>query len=50
VRTFYFPLRLIISALILFWFDPVLSQKSTAMKEASQDLLRFKKFTYVDQQ
>jgi hypothetical protein len=41
---------LIISALILFWFNPVLSQKSTAMKEASQDLLRFKKFTYVDQQ
>lgn len=50
MRTFHLPFRLIISALILFWFNTVLSQQSTAMKEASQDLIRFKKFTYIDQQ
>jgi hypothetical protein len=50
MRTFHLPFRLIISVLILFWFNLSSSQQLPAAKQNSQNLLRFKNFSYVDQQ
>ena len=44
------PVRLIFSVLMLFWFNFSSSQQLPAVKANSQNLLRFRNFTYVDQQ
>ncbi len=50
MRTFHLPFRLLFSALILFWFNVLSSQQLPAGKDSGHNLLRFKNFTYIDQQ
>jgi hypothetical protein len=48
IKTLHLSFRLVIAAMIFFCTNPVSSQKSPAVKETDQ--LRFRKFTYIDQQ
>jgi hypothetical protein len=50
MRTYHLPLRLIISVLMLSLFSLTSSQQLSGVKGKSDDMLRFRNFSYVDQQ